>query len=50
VEGPVWFGDHRALVWSDIPNNVMLRWDEQTGIVSTFHNPSDFANGNTRGN
>jgi gluconolactonase len=48
VEGPVWFGDHRALVWSDIPNNAMMRWDERTGDVSTFRSPSDFANGNTR--
>lgn len=48
AEGPVWFGDHRALVWSDIPNNVMLRWDEPTGIVSTFRGASNFSNGNTR--
>src|ERR1700757_281711 len=27
AEGPVWFGDHRTLVWSDIPNDRMLRWD-----------------------
>ena len=30
AEGPVWFGDHRCLLWSDIPNNRMMRWDEQT--------------------
>jgi gluconolactonase len=48
AEGPVWFGDHKALVWSDIPNNRMLRWDEQTGAVSVFRSPSNFANGNTR--
>ncbi len=48
VEGPVWFGDHHALVWSDIPNNRLCRWDEVTGAVSDFRRPSDYANGNTR--
>ena len=47
-EGPVWFGDGRCLLWSDIPNNRILRWDEETGAVSVFRKPSDFANGNTR--
>ncbi len=47
-EGPVWFGEHRALVWSDIPNNRMLKWDEETGEVSVFRKPSNNANGNTR--
>src|ERR1700682_1691984 len=47
-EGPVWFGDMRALVWSDIPNDRMLRWDEETGTVAVFRKPSGFANGNTR--
>jgi len=48
AEGPVWFGDHRCLVWSDIPNDRMLRWDEETGAVSVFRRPSGYANGNTR--
>ena len=48
AEGPVWFGDHRCLVWSDIPNDRMMRWDEETGAVSVFRRPSGFANGNTR--
>lgn len=48
AEGPVWFGDQRCLIWSDIPNNRMLRWDEQTGAVTTFRQPSNHANGNTR--
>ena len=48
AEGPVWFGDGRFLVWSDIPNNRMLRWDEQTGAVSVFRHPSNNSNGNTR--
>ena len=47
-EGPVWFGDQRVLLWSDIPNERILRWDEQTGEVTTFRKPSNFANGNTR--
>ena len=47
-EGPVWFGEHRCVLWSDIPNNRILRWDEETGAVSTFRKPSNNANGNTR--
>jgi gluconolactonase len=48
AEGPVWFGDHRCLVWSDIPNDRMLRWDEASGAVSVFRSPAGNANGNTR--
>jgi gluconolactonase len=47
AEGPVWFADHRCLLFSDIPNDRMLRLDED-GSVSTFRSPSRFANGNTR--
>ncbi|HTP94262.1 MAG TPA: SMP-30/gluconolactonase/LRE family protein [Burkholderiales bacterium] len=47
-EGPVWFGDTRSLVWSDIPNNRMLRWDEESGAVTVFRKPSGYANGNSR--
>ncbi len=47
-EGPVWFGDGRYLLVSDIPNQRILRWDEETGAVSIFRKPSNFANGNTR--
>lgn len=47
-EGPVWFGDGRCLLWSDIPNNRIMRWDEETGAVSVFRKPSGYANGNTR--
>src|SRR5579864_2180877 len=46
-EGPVWIGDMRALLWSDIPNNRILKWDEETGEVSVFRKPSNNANGNT---
>ncbi len=47
-EGPVWFGDLRCLLFSDIPNDRMLRWDEVTGSVTTFRTPSHYSNGNTR--
>ncbi|HJZ59741.1 MAG TPA: SMP-30/gluconolactonase/LRE family protein [Gemmataceae bacterium] len=47
-EGPVWFGDGRYLLWSDIPNNRLMKWDEETGAVSVFRKPSNNANGNTR--
>jgi gluconolactonase len=47
-EGPVWFGDGRYLLWSDIPNNRMLKWEEETGVVSVYRKPSDYGNGNTR--
>src|SRR5262249_46856684 len=43
-EGPAWFGDGRYLLWSDIPNNRILRWDEETGAVSVFRKPSNNAN------
>src|ERR1700683_1933578 len=46
-EGPVWFGDGRYLLWSDIPNNCILRWDEQSGVVTPFRQPSNNANGHT---
>ena len=48
AEGPVWFGDQRCVLWSDIPNNRILRWSEETGQVSEFRNPSNNANGNYR--
>lgn len=47
-EGPVWFGDGRFLLWSDIPNNRMMKWEEETGAVHVFRKPSNNANGNTR--
>jgi gluconolactonase len=48
AEGPVWFGDGRYLLFSDIPNNRMLRWHEETGEVSVFRSPSNYSNGNHR--
>src|SRR4030095_12185889 len=47
-EGPVWFGDGRFLLWSDIPNNRVMKWEEETGAVSIFRKPSNNTNGNTR--
>ena len=48
AEGPVWLGDTRSLVWSDVPGNRMYRWDEETGATSVFRGLSGYANGNTR--
>jgi len=46
-EGPAWNGVGRYLVWSDIPNNVQMRWAEEDGHVSVFRNNSGYSNGNT---
>jgi gluconolactonase len=48
AEGPVWFADVGMLIFSDIPNNRMLKYDEQSGQVSVFRQPSSYTNGNTR--
>lgn len=47
AEGPAWNGVGRYLVWSDIPNNVQLRWLNENGRVSVFRQPSGNSNGNT---
>ena len=47
AEGPAWFGGGRYLLWSDLPNNRIMRYDETDGHVSVFRAPSQFANGNT---
>lgn len=47
-EGPVWIADGRYLLWSDIPNDRVLRWHETTGTVDEFRRPSHFTNGQTR--
>ncbi|KAB7610169.1 SMP-30/gluconolactonase/LRE family protein [Amylibacter sp. SFDW26] len=47
-EGTAWFPAGRYLIWSDIPNNRLMRWDETDGSVSVFREPSNNANGNTR--
>lgn len=48
AEGPVWFGDGRYLLVSDIPNDRILRWDDCSGAVSEFRRPSGNANGLAR--
>jgi gluconolactonase len=47
AEGPAWFAAGRYLVWSDIPNDRMLRWDETDGSVSVFRQPARNSNGNS---
>ncbi len=48
AEGPQWFGDARHLLFSDIPNNRILRWDDASGAISEFRKPSHHANGLAR--
>ncbi len=48
AEGPVWFPAGNYLLWSDIPNNRILRWDANDGHVSTFRQPANNTNGHTR--
>ena len=47
AEGPIYLPAWRLLIWSDIPNDRMLRWDEQTGAVSVFRSNAGHPNGNT---
>jgi len=47
AEGPAYLPAARSLVWSDIPNNRLLRWDEGSGTTGVFRYPSDYTNGNT---
>jgi gluconolactonase len=47
AEGPVYLPAARSLVWSDIPNDRMLRWDETTGAVGLFRHPCGYTNGHT---
>ncbi|MFC3208857.1 SMP-30/gluconolactonase/LRE family protein [Aquamicrobium soli] len=47
LEGPAWFSAGRYLVFSDIPNNRMMRYDDTDGSVSVFRQPSNNSNGNT---
>src|ERR1700723_1579177 len=47
-EGPVYVGDGRYVLWSDIPNDRILKWEEETGAVSVFRKTSHNSNGNTR--
>ncbi|MEU9194582.1 SMP-30/gluconolactonase/LRE family protein [Streptomyces hundungensis] len=47
AEGPLYLPAWRQLIWSDIPNDRMLRWDETSGAVSVFRSPAGHSNGNT---
>jgi gluconolactonase len=47
AEGPAWNGGGKYLLWSDIPNNIQLRWLDEDGHVSVFRNPAGNSNGNT---
>ena len=47
AEGPLYLPAWRQLIWSDIPNDRMLRWDEATGTVCVFRTPAGHTNGNT---
>ncbi|TIW52106.1 MAG: SMP-30/gluconolactonase/LRE family protein, partial [Mesorhizobium sp.] len=47
LEGPAWFAAGRYLVFSDIPNDRIMRYDETNGVVSVFRAPANSANGNT---
>ena len=47
LEGPVYSPAWRCLLFSDIPNDRMLRWDEVSGAVSVFRQPAGYTNGNT---
>lgn len=48
TEGPAYYGDGRYLLFSDIPNDALLRWDELTGTVATLRSPAGHPDGNTR--
>lgn len=47
AEGPVYLPASRQLLWSDVPNDRMLRWDEMTGQTGVFRQPSSYSNGNS---
>lgn len=47
-EGPVWFGDHGTLLWSDIPNDQIMRWQESNGAIDVFRAPANLSNGLAR--
>jgi gluconolactonase len=47
AEGPAWSPGWRSLIWSDIPNDRQLRYDEAGGTVSVFRHPCGYTNGNT---
>lgn len=48
AEGPIWFGDGRYLIFSDVASNKIMRWDEVTGQLTTYRDNANYANGNAR--
>ena len=48
VEGPVWLGDMHCLLFTDIPNDRIMKWDNSTGASTIFRDPANFANGLAR--
>jgi gluconolactonase len=48
AEGPAWFGDMRTLLFSDVQNNRIMRWDEETGQTAVFRKPANHSNGLAR--
>jgi gluconolactonase len=47
AEGPAWSAVGKYLLFSDIPNNIQVRWTEESGVISTLRNPAGNSNGNT---
>jgi len=47
AEGPAYHPAFRSVIWSDIPNDRMMRWDETTGATGVFRHPAGYTNGNT---
>jgi gluconolactonase len=48
LEGPVWFGDHGTLLFSDIPNDRIMRYSESSGAIDVFRAPAGYPNGGAR--
>lgn len=48
AEGPAYFPEGGYLLFSDIPNNRIMKFDEKTGKTSVFREPANYANGNVR--
>src|SRR5260221_13295988 len=47
-EGPLWVGDGRYLLWTDMPNDRIMKWEKESGADRVFRRHFDCANGNTR--
>ena len=47
AEGPVYVPAAKSLLWSDIPRDSIMRYDETNGSVSVFEHPCGHHNGHT---